>query len=109
MRFSELEPAFLKITEELVYTRVDTVVEADGVSFLCPKCFVQNGGPRGTHSVLCWQPKVPLSPTKMGPGRWELRGTSFEDLSLVALPTSVLLEGGCNAHFIVENGDVRFA
>lgn len=34
------------------YQYVDTLAEADGIWFLCPKCFAANGGSRGTHSVM---------------------------------------------------------
>ena len=32
---------------------VDALTEADGVWFLCPKCFAANGGAVGTHAVIC--------------------------------------------------------
>jgi hypothetical protein len=127
MRLSELEPHFLRHEEKIeewtrrkedgsneqvtgprdYYVYVDTLQEANGIEFLCPKCFIENKGPVGTHIVICWQPDMPvnLSP---GPGRWKLVGTSFEDLSLVSNPTSVQLNGGCNAHFTVSDGNVGF-
>ena len=108
MRFLDLEPSFLRIKSDTVYERVESIADADGVDFLCPRCFETNQGRVGTHGIICWRPRVPLSPTKSGPGRWELVGTSLSDLSLVASPTSVKLEGGCNAHFIVRNGEVTF-
>lgn len=33
---------------------VDRLEEAQGVRFLCPKCFAANGGKVGTHRVVCW-------------------------------------------------------
>jgi hypothetical protein len=78
---------------------------ADGISFICPKCFAVNGGPIGVHSVLCWRPRVAagISP---GPGRWEFLGTGYEDLTLVAGSSSVKLTGGCGAHFHVTSGAI---
>ena len=82
-----------------------SLAEADGIQFLCPKCFAKNGGPRGTHQVLCWRPRVPAG-VQPGPGRWEVVGTSFDDYSLVAGSSSVALQGGCAAHFFVTNGQI---
>ena len=84
------------------------MAQADGLLFLCPKCFKANKGPVGTHSVLCWKPHVPqtMSPK---PGRWNITGTGFHDLSLVAGSSSVKLMGGCNWHGHVTKGEVTGA
>lgn len=105
MRLVELNPKFLKREDAFHFRWVDTIGEADGVQFLCPKCFKANSGPIGTHSVICWDPSVPqdTSPT---PGRWKMQGTSLDDLTLVAGSSSVLLKGGCAAHFYVRNGAI---
>ncbi|SRR5260221_5112031 len=79
--------------------------EADGVLFLCPACFVANGGPIGTHSVLCWFSGRPVPPDATpGPGRWLASGSSLVDLTLTP---SVHLsgEGGCQWHGWVKDGD----
>ena len=83
-----------------------TLSEADGVSFLCPKCFTENGGNVGTHRVLCWfAGRVPddLDPK---PGRWHPAGASLEDLTFIG-PGSVSVElvGGCQWHGFVRNGE----
>ena len=110
MRLSDLEPKYLKREprDDREIWRWDGVelAEADGIEFLCPKCFAENQGPVGTHVVICWRPRVPAS-LSPGPGRWELVGTGFEDLSLVAGSSSVALRGGCNAHFLVQNGAIQ--
>jgi hypothetical protein len=107
MRLRELEPEFLLYSGDPKSYRCRDVsrAEANGLFFLCPKCFVENGGRVGTHAVICWDPSVPqtVSPT---PGRWNLIGASFDDLSLVAGSSSVLLMGGCNWHGYVTNGEV---
>jgi hypothetical protein len=88
------------------HVNVDAIEDADGVRFLCPKCYLANAGARGTHSVLCWRPRVPAGVFPM-PGRWEFVGTNLSDLSLVAGSSSVLLTAGCKAHFFVEKGEIR--
>lgn len=126
MKLSELEPRYVRREERVeTWTRrkedgSDEQVtgprnyyvecsrdEAKGIEFLCPKCFQEKGGPVGCHVIICWQPDVPADVTP-GPGRWQLVGRNFEDLSLVANPTSVQLNGGCNAHFTVSGGNVGF-
>jgi hypothetical protein len=130
MKLVELEPQFLKLgpqeeyrgefafdpmdpskgtyfetRKRQTYLNVDEFTQADGVMFLCPKCFLQNSGPRGTHMCICWQPRVPLiiSP---GPGRWNFQGSNYDDLTLVAGSSSILIQGGCNAHFWIRNGEI---
>lgn len=107
LRLVDLKPEFLKLQVDLKgWLRTQELIEADGIVFLCPKCFTLNGGPVGTHSVICWQPHVPqeIGPK---PGRWKFHGTGFADLSLVAGSSSVLLMGGCNAHFFVREGRIE--
>jgi hypothetical protein len=85
-------------TEHDYLVKVDSLREADGILFLCPKCIAENRGPAGTHSVICWRPRVPAN-VDPKPGRWEFTGTRLDDLSLVAGSSSVLLTDGCAAHF----------
>ena len=134
MRLSQLEAVFVKFdrrvetrkrvregagdnwTESDVYdftgpvdyqTDVATLAEADGIRFLCPKCYQVNGGNAGTHPVVCWfEGKVPDDAAPR-PGRWKPVGTGIEDLTFVpgAKSNSVLLLGGCAWHGFVTNGD----
>lgn len=88
------------------WVHVDSIAEAHGIVFLCPQCFTDPPvGPIGCHSIVCWRPVVPphVSPK---PGRWELTGTSLDDLTLVAGSSSVAITGGCRAHFFVRRGAV---
>jgi len=94
-------------TEHEYHVPVDTIIEADGVQFLCPKCFAANSGAIGTHQVICWRPRVPPEVCPK-PGRWEFEGTSLSDLTLRAGSSSILLIGGCEAHFFIENGAIRW-
>ncbi len=113
MRLIDLEPKFLRYEPRdghIYFTHVDQIENAQGITFLCPKCFAENNGPSGTHYVICWSRSrgVPddVSP---GPGRWKLDGTGYHDLTLNADPPSelrsVALNGGCAWHGHVTNGD----
>lgn len=108
MRLTELEPEFIKRgrneENQETYSPV-SIGEADGLFFLCPKCFSINKGNVGTHAMICWKPHVPqdVSPS---PGRWNLVGTGYHDLTLVAGRSSVKVEAGCRAHFHITNGEV---
>jgi hypothetical protein len=113
VRLTELQPQFLRYAKgddgvSLPY--VDRIEDAMGIKFLCPKCFVENKGSVGTHSVICWSSSrgVP-DDARPGPGRWRLVGTGFDDLSLMEEPgksRSVLLLGGCAWHGFVTNGAI---
>lgn len=114
MRLRELDPQLLRrevadVGVNLPY--VDRLEDAQGISFLCPACFVKNGGKVGTHQVICWSRSrgVPED-ARPGPGRWKLVGTSIDDLTLDADPPStqrsVQLTGGCNWHGHITNGEV---
>jgi hypothetical protein len=70
MKLIELEPQFLKRIDDSYEQYVDTIVEADGIQFLCPVCFIKNSGGVGTHSIVCWKPSVPQT-TYPRPGRWK--------------------------------------
>lgn len=106
MRLSELEPKFMKRDDLRHFHHVETLAEADGIRFLCPKCWEANGGAKGTHGVICWNPGVSQD-TRPTPGRWEMHGTGVDDLTLVAGSSSVWLKGGCGAHFHIRNGNIE--
>jgi hypothetical protein len=106
MKLTELDPKFLKIEDPHHFKWVDELAGADGIEFLCPLCFTANAGPVGTHVVICWRPHV-LQTVHPIPGRWEFQGRGYEDLTLVAGSSSVLLTKGCCAHFFVRNGEIQ--
>lgn len=86
------------------YHFVDTLAEADGVTFLCPHCFEKNHGEVGTHSVLVWFSGRPNVPTSIRPlPRWEASGTSVDDLTI---SPSIDLGNG-DWHGWVQNGEAR--
>jgi hypothetical protein len=104
----ELDAEFIASTPDGM-RRVATIEEAQGVMFLCPKCFRSNGGKVGTHSVVCWSRSRGIPDEKQPkPGRWTLHGTSLDDLQLegdpVGRPRSVLLLGGCAWHGFINGG-----
>lgn len=105
LKLADLEPKFLKILDDRTEQMQDEIAGADGLWFLCPKCFTANKGRVGTHGVICWRPHVPQTRSPR-PGRWEFTGTGFNDLSLVAGSSSVKLMGGCEWHGFVTNGEV---
>jgi hypothetical protein len=107
MKLAELEPQFTRIASPGHYEDVATLAEAQGVMFLCPKCFAKNGGNVGTHSIMVWfrDRGVPADEVP-GPGRWIATGTGYEDLTT---SPSINLENpdhvGCEWHGFVTNGE----
>jgi hypothetical protein len=107
MKLIELNPQFLKAESTSLYHDVDDIKLADGIMFLCPKCFEKNKGEIATHSVICWQPHISQDYTPK-PGRWNFLGTGYNDLTLQAGSSSILLQGeGCQAHFFIHNGQIQ--
>jgi hypothetical protein len=111
MRLSDLKSEFLVITGENTHQRCASLAQAQGVMFMCPKCFEANRSPVGTHWVLCWfagrgvpDNRVPI------PGRWHPHGTEIDDLTFVGPgAVSVLLTAGCRWHGFIRNGEATLA
>lgn len=111
MRLTDLEPKFLKREAPNRWACENVgMAESDGIMFLCPLCIVTHGGKVGCHSVICWRPRVPQD-TRPTPGRWDYspNSTGLHDLTLVAGSSSVLLQGGCQAHFFIIGGGIQMA
>lgn len=107
----DLNAKFIRITGPRTHKGVDTIDQAHGVQFLCPKCFRANGGSKGTHSVICWSRSAGTPEYRdPKPGRWKLTGTSLHDLHLEGDAVggggarSVQLLGGCNWHGFINHG-----
>ena len=105
---ADLEPQLLRLVpggERQGAEQVDALALAQGVWFLCPKCFQANGGRVGTHMVMCWfrERGVPDTATP-GPARWAVSGTGLADLTL---SPSIQLLGGCNWHGFVRGGVIE--
>ena len=88
--------------------RVKSLAEAQGISFLCPKCFVQNRGSVGTHWCEVTfegrgvHPEQGVHNTEGKPVRWQVQGTGLQDLTTTP---SILLQGGCNWHGYIRVGE----
>lgn len=105
VKLLDLDPKFLKRLDDTTFQHEGvSFADADGIRFLCPKCWVANKGPVGTHIVICWGPHVPKT-TPPVPGRWMLVGTGYEDLSLVAGSSSIQLTSGCMWHGFIKDGE----
>lgn len=90
------------------YEPVDALADADGLMLLCPKCFATNGGPVGTHSVLCWFVGRVPDDVDPKPGRWRPAGAGIDDLTFIGPgAASVLLTGGCGWHGYVRDGSAE--
>jgi hypothetical protein len=124
MKLTDLEPRFLRTETRIdTWTRVrpdgtheevtgprqyhievDTMAEAQGAMFLCPKCYAANAGGVGTHSVICWfRDRGVPDDAVPGPARWAASGSRLGDLTL---SPSVLLVGGCAWHGFITAGQV---
>ena len=102
----DLEACFLTLMDDKTMRRGNEMTGAQGVIFLCPKCFEMNKGSVGTHSVICWFKDRGI-PDNMDPkpGRWNPSGTSLDDLTFVGPgAVSVLLTSGCGWHGFVKDG-----
>ena len=126
MRLVELEPQFKRYEERrdgdpsikpaggefgdprdyTAIIKVDTLAEAQGIWFLCPACYVKNGGPVGTHMVQVGFEGRGLLPHQAsqsrngGPSRWGVSGSSYADLTL-----SPSIDCSC-WHGHVKNGEI---
>ena len=109
MKLTELEPTFLKWKDDSNFEEIGDISAADGIMFLCPACFRKNRGPVGTHAIICWEPNVPQT-TEPKPGRWNLLGSGYGDLTLVNGSSSVLVRGEPGQpdhwHGHIRNGEV---
>lgn len=102
-----------RVTRHLRGARPSDVM---GLHLLCPVCFINNtrlvdGEWRvvaGIHAIHCLTPDAPPDMLPL-PGRWQIVGDTFDEVSLVAGSSSVLLDGGCNAHFWIRDGAIHFA
>lgn len=109
IRLAELDARFVMTLDDKMQRRVDALAEADGVAFMCPKCYVANGGPIGTHWIICWFRGRVADTQLPGPGRWTPSGTGLSDLTFVPgdppVAVSVLLTSGCQWHGFIRNGE----
>ena len=109
MRLRDLEAEFLEYQHTHSFRRIELFSDADGIVFLCPKCYADRASNVGVHSVICWFRGHVPDEAFPAPGRWTPAGTGLDDLTFVPgdppMATSVLLTGGCRWHGFVTNGD----
>ncbi len=108
---SQLEAEFLKCSLETagpfvgrdLLSRVATLAEADGIMFMCPKCFETNG-----HQVRVFF-RGRGAPDRLGKNskgvtvRWNASGTGLADL---VLTPSIQIEGCCGWHGFVGSSGI---
>jgi len=103
LTLKELEGEFLKITGPREHTRIQDIKEAQGIFFLCPKCFVTNGNSNvGTHGILIWFNNKNVPPEYTPTPRWDFTGTSLQDLTITP---SILIKASCAWHGFIRNGE----
>jgi hypothetical protein len=98
----ELEAAFIRLCRT-GFERVERLSLAQGVTFLCPKCFLANARSKyGVHSVLFWFDGRRVPEYVKPAARWHPSDASLAHLSFV--PPTVRLIDGCAWHGNVRNG-----
>ena len=121
MKLTELEPQFMtyetrpypSVDAGNYIHRVDTLVEAQGIIFLCPVCFAKNNGPVGTHAIEVSFAGRDVqdhqgSHSRDGqPVRWNASGSTYDDLTLTP---SILIDEckpACDGwHGFITNGAI---
>lgn len=110
MRLTELDPHFLLYCEEngrASWRQTDDIIRAQGILFLCPKCFDEHGGPVGTHSVIIWfRDRGVPDMAEPGPARWSVVSESTDYGNLTLTP-SIRFPTGCKFHGKVQGGEVH--
>jgi hypothetical protein len=97
MRLADVDGHFLETNG----AKTETMPAEGHLSMLCPKCFSEKGPAAGVHRIICRYGS--------GPSHWHAAGTSLEDFTFVPPGNiSVAVVGGCAAHFLVVNGEIRF-
>ena len=86
----------------IAFINVDSLSEADGVRFLCPKCFSVNKGEIGTHRIHIYFSGKNTPPSVNNGVRWDVTGTGLHDLTITP---SILLGTGCAWHGFITNGE----
>lgn len=124
MLLADLEPQFVRYETKIEWrTFVDgrrqgpveysifcEFQQAQGIQFLCPACFQKNNGAVGTHWVAVTFAERGATDSQGShgkdgsPTRWSVSGDSYSNLSLTP---SILLDGGCNWHGWVKNGEIQ--
>ncbi len=100
-------PQLLRILEpNKAHVGVEELDEAQGIAFLCLKCFKENGGPGGTHRIILWFIGRGVDDIAAPRARWAVRGRSIKELTLSPSIHSI---DGCGWRGWVTNGHVQEA
>ena len=81
---------------------VQTLPEAHGIMFLCPKCYQENSGEVSTHHIHMPFASRGVDLTKHT-HQWNVTGNDYNDLSTTP---SYMIVGGCGWHGYITNGEV---
>jgi hypothetical protein len=112
VRLVDLEARLMRFDPPRTFINVRSLAKADCVMFLCPACFLANGGKVGTHRIRIdfagrgVTDEICIKNGSGQPVRWNVSGTGLEDLSLTP---SILILGGCNWHGFVTAGNIAGA
>ena len=108
---TELEASLIRYNE-IGFSEINELSEAQGILFLCPLCFINNNGAIGTHSVLISFANRGVtdeqgSKNSSGqPSRWNIiGGTGLNDLQLS--PSINLDISDCKWHGFIGNSGVH--
>lgn len=94
-------------SQRTIFEPVETLAEAHGIRFLCPKSFAQNGGSKGTHSVYIFFTGSPYAGHNSAGQevRWQVvAGTGLDDLQLS--PSILEQDNHCQWHGFVGTSGV---
>lgn len=102
MYIKDLDAQFLKIGADNSLIYVYNIEDAQGIVFLCPKCYLANNGAIGTHSIICWfmGRGVPEELNRES-RRWVLEGSSYDNITF---GDAGIFSECCKWHGHVENG-----
>lgn len=107
MKLTDLDPQFHRYEtreggEYLV--KVDTLAEAQGIQFDCPKCQPYPHGIIVTFRDRGTLDHQGSQSAHGGPSRWTVAGTGFADLSCQP-SIDCTKGGGCTFHGYITNGE----
>lgn len=109
LKLLNLDPQFIRYEEQygrVIYHHVGEIQDAQGIRFCCPKC--THEGVEGVHWIICWSGERGVPPDAYpGPGRWRLKGTDYDDLTLEGEGggSSIHVTTGCGYHGFLTNGE----
>ena len=97
MRLSDTDPRFLETNG----AKRETMPAEGHLSMLCPKCLRDKPSGQGVHRLIL--------PYSSRADHWHAVGASIEDFTFVPPGnTSVRVVEGCQAHFHIVKGEIKF-